>query len=123
MAIGYPYYYGEEVAEDRKTCLGFYLAPVTDELTNLERVSYASSLVITNSPGNFNFGDEFVFRFCDEISKVCGTFTSIPETGTLVLDYNGFCQMISESENILLRLSTDLGITKESVVEQAANFF
>ncbi len=68
-------------------------------------------------------GDEFAYQFCDQISQICGTFRVIPETQTLVLDYNGFCQLASESGMILDTVSYNLAITKDEAMQQAQNFF
>lgn len=68
-------------------------------------------------------GDEFTYQFCNQISQVCGNLTTIPETETLVLDSNGFCNLVSKSNLIVTTLSSDLQISPESVMEQAQNFF
>ena len=68
-------------------------------------------------------GDEFSYKFCDQISQLCGTFRVMPETKTLVLDYDGFCKFVSNSDIIVSTLSFDLEITKESAMKQAQNFF
>ena len=66
---------------------------------------------------------EFTYLFCDHISKVYGGFRCIPETQTLVLDYNCFCRLISQSDVIMENLSYDLKITKKSAIEQTRLFF
>ena len=114
---GYPFYYGNEgdTKQDRKF-MRF----------SLESVSQSSLLtgpLIAVKTAEIALGDEFTYRFCDQISKVCGVFYSIPETQTIVLNYNGFCRLVSESDVILQTLSYDLGTTKKSVIEQAQLFF
>ena len=54
-------------------------------------LAHASSLPILIQSSQFKLGDEFSYQFCDQISQLCGSFQVIPETQTLVLDYNGFC--------------------------------
>ena len=40
-----------------------------------------------------------------------------------MLDYDGFCKLVSKSNRIVNNLSCDLKITKESAIEQAQTFF
>jgi hypothetical protein len=40
-----------------------------------------------------------------------------------VLDYNGFCKLVSKLELIISTISSDLGVTKVSAMEQAQQFF
>jgi len=40
-----------------------------------------------------------------------------------VLDYNGFCKLVSKSNVILNTISSDLEIIKVSAMEQAQKFF
>ena len=40
-----------------------------------------------------------------------------------MLDYNGFCNLVSKSDVILSTISSDLGVTKISAMEQAHKFF
>ena len=47
----------------------------------------------------------------------------MPRTQTIVLDYNGFCSFVSKSGIIISNLSSDLGVSKASALEQAQNFF
>jgi len=98
----------------------FSLSPISEDSENLNRL-LSSTIVVT--PSKLNFGDEFTYRFCDEISKICGTFRSIPETGTILLDYEGFCQIASKSDIIINTLASNLEITNESALEQVQNFF
>lgn len=101
--IGYPYFYKENLFEERiltdeisnEKFMIFSLSPISEDSENYNRF-LTSTIVAT--PSNINLGDEFSYRFCDEISKMCGTFHSIPETGSLILDYNSFCRVISNSE-------------------------
>ena len=124
--IGYPFFYGTEhfvkkhLDQDEKFML-FSLDPITENSElNLTQVA---SLPILVEPIKLQLGDEFTYQFCDEISQFCGTFRIIPETKTLVLDYDGFCRLVSKSDIIVNTLSSDLGITKQSAMEQAQNFF
>lgn len=103
-----------------KTFVKFSLNPLSE---NLElNLAQAASLVVVDT-ANFALGDEFTYQFCDQISKVCGTFRVIPDTQTLLFDYNGFCQLASESSLILDTVSYNLGISKDEAIEQAQNFF
>lgn len=93
---------------------------------SLKSVSQSSMLtgpLVVVETAELALGDEFTYRFCDQISKVCGAFRSIPETQTLVLDYDGFCRLVSQSDVIIQTLSCDLEITKQSAIEQAQLFF
>lgn len=126
--VGYPYSYGDNSFEEKalsndineKKFMIFSLSPISEDSENLNRLS---SLPIVITPLELNFGDEFSYRFCDEISKICATFHSIPETGSLVLDYESFCQVVSKSDIIINSLASDLEITRQSALEQAQNFF
>ena len=40
-----------------------------------------------------------------------------------MLDYNGFCNLVSKSDVILSTISSDLGVPKVSTLEQAQKFF
>lgn len=124
--IGYPFFYGtkhlvqKDLDQDEKFML-FSLDPITE---NSElNLTQLASLPILVEPIKLQLGDEFTYQFCDEISQFCGTFRTIPETKTLVLDYDGFCSLVSKSDIIVNTLSSDLGITKQSAMEQAQNFF
>ncbi len=123
---GYPYFYGTEdlvqkdLDQDKKFMI-FSLDAITE---NSElNLTQAASLPILVEPIKLELGDEFTYQFCDQISQLCGAFRVIPETKTLVLDYDGFCSLVSKSDIIVSTLSSDLGITKESAMEQAQNFF
>jgi hypothetical protein len=124
--IGYPFFYGNEnsvqkdLNQDEKMMI-FSLDPVTK---NSElNLTQASLLPILVEPFELELGDEFTYQFCDQISQLCGSFRVMPETKTLVLDYDGFCKFVSKSDIIVSTLSSDLEITKESAMEQAKNFF
>ena len=86
-------------------------------------LAHAFSLPILIEPSQFKLGDEFSYQFYNQISELCGTINLIPETQTLVLDYNGFCNLVSKSDIIINTLSSDFGVTKVSAMEQAQKFF
>jgi len=114
---GYPYYYGDEEGENPNQKFMVF---------SLESISQSSALVgplFVEESAELALGNEFSYRFCDEISKVCGGFQSIPETQTLVLDYDGFCRLVSQSDGIIQNLSYDLEIPTQSVMEQTKLFF
>jgi len=124
--VGYPFFNGTEdlvqkdLDQDEKFMI-FSLDPIAE---NSElNLTQAASLPIVVEPIKLPLGDEFTYHFCDQISQLCGTFRVIPETKTLVLEYDGFCNLVSKSDLIVNTLSSDLGITKESAMEQAQNFF
>ena len=84
----------------------FSLDPISeDSELNLD---HTSSLPIFIEPSQFKLGDEFSYQFCDQISQLYGSFQVIPETQTLVLDYYGFCNLVSKSDVILGTISSDL---------------
>ena len=124
--IGYPFFYGDEdliqkdVYQDEKLMI-FYLDPIPE---NSElNLTQLASVPILVEPINLPLGDEFTYKFCDQISQLCGRFHLMPETRTLVLDYDGFCKFVSKSDIIINSLSSDLVITKASAMQQAQNFF
>lgn len=124
--IRYPFFYRnnnlvqKDLNKDDKFMI-FSLDPVTE---NSElNLTQASSLPIILEPFKLELGNEFTYQFCDQISQLCGTFRVMPETKTLVLDYDGFCNLVSKSDIIVSTLSSNLEITKESAMEQAQNFF
>ena len=47
----------------------------------------------------------------------------MPETQTLVFNYNDFCQLVSKSDKILSIIFSDLDITNVSAREQAQKLF
>ena len=114
---GYPFYYGNEddVDQDQKF--------MVFSLKSVSQSSMLTGPLVVVETAELALGDEFTYRFCDQISKVCGAFRSIPETQTLVLDYDGFCRLVSQSDVIIQTLSCDLEITKQSAIEQAQLFF
>ena len=114
---GYPFYYGNEddIDQDQKF--------MVFSLKSVSQSSVLTGPLVVVETAELGLGDEFTYRFCDQISKVCGVFRSIPETQTLVLDYDGFCRLVSQSDVIIQTLSCDLEITKQSAIEQAQLFF
>ena len=114
---GYPFYYGNEddIDQDQKF--------MVFSLKSVSQSSVLTGPLVVVETAELGLGDEFTYRFCDQISKVCGVFRSIPETQTLVLDYDGFCRLVSQSDGIIQTLSCDLEITKQSAIEQAQLFF
>jgi len=119
--IGYPCFYGNEHLDQDETFIIFSLDPIAE---NSElNLTQAVSLPVLVETIKLELGDEFTYQLCDQISQICGTFRVIPETQTLMLDYNGFCKLVSESDMIIDTISSNLVITKESAMEQAQNFF
>jgi hypothetical protein len=119
--VGYPYFYENEDLDQDEIFMIFSLDPITE---NSElNLTQAVSLSVVVDTVKLGLGDEFAYQFCDQISQICGTFRVIPETQTLVLDYNGFCQLASESGMILDTVSYNLAITKDEAMQQAQNFF
>lgn len=115
--IGYPFYYGNEddIDQDQKF--------MVFSLNSISQSSVLTGPIVVVETAELALGDEFTYRFCNQISKVCGIFRSIPETQTIVLDYDGFCRLVSQSDVIMQTLSYDLEITKQSAIEQAQLFF
>lgn len=121
---GYPYFYGSEDLDQDKTCLSYSLKPVEESLKlNLTHAASSFPLVAITEKATLELGDEFAYEFCDQITQICKVFRVIPETQTVVLDYDSFCRFASESDLILNNISLDLMITKESAVKQAQSFF
>jgi uncharacterized membrane protein (UPF0136 family) len=119
--VGYPYFYENEDLDQDEIFMIFSLDPITK---NSElNLTQAVSLSVVADTVKLGLGDEFAYQFCDQISQICGTFRVIPETQTFVLDYNGFCQLASESGMILDTISYNLAITKDEAMQQAQNFF
>ena len=119
--VGYPYSYGNKDLDQDEIFMIFSLDPIIE---NSElNLTQAASLAVLTETVKLELGDEFTYQFCDQISQFCGTFRVIPETQTLVLDYNGFCRLASESDMIIDTISYNLVITKESAMQQAQNFF
>ena len=119
--VGYPYFYETNNLNQDENFMIFSLDPISED--SELNLAHASSLPIIVDPSQFNLGDEFSYKFCDQISQLCGSFQAIPETQTLVLDYNGFCSLVSKSDVILSTISSDLGVTKASAMVQAQKFF
>ena len=115
--VGYPFSYGNQ----DENFLIFSLDPISED--SELNLAHASSFPIVLEASQLKLGDEFSYVFCDQISKLCGNFQVIPGSQTIVLDYNGFCKLVSESDVILSTISSDLGVTKVSAMEQAAKFF
>ena len=74
---------------------------------------------------NYELGlvDTFISEFCGHILQICTNFRVIDETQTVVFDYNGFCQLVDNSDMILDKVSAKLTISKELAMEQAQFFF
>ena len=119
--IGYPYFYESDNLNQDGNFMIFSLDPISED--SELNLAHASSLPIIVDPSQFKLGDEFSYNFCDQISQLCGRFQVIPETQTIVLDCNGFCNIVSKSDVILSTISSDLGVTKASAMEQAQKFF
>ncbi len=119
--IGYPYFYESDNLDQDENFMIFSLNRILED--SELNLAHASSLPIIVDPSQFKLGDEFSLKFCDQISKLCGSFQAIPETQTLVLDYNDFCSLVSKSDVILSTISSDLGVTKATAMEQAQKFF
>jgi hypothetical protein len=119
--IGYPYSYGDEDLDQGEIFMVFSLDPIKE---NSElNLTQAASLPVLVDTFNIGLGDEFTYQFCDQISQICGTFRVIPETQTLVLDYNGFCKLAAQSDMIIDTISSNLVISRESAMQRAHNFF
>jgi len=117
--IGYPFFYGNEDLEQDEIFIIFSLDLITENSElNLTRAASLPLLLDT-----LELGDEFTYELCDQISQICGTFHLIPETQSLVLDYNGFCKLVSKADMIIDNISYNLIITKDSAMQQAQNFF
>lgn len=119
--IGYPYFYETDNVNQDKKFMIFSLHPMAEDSDF--KLAHASSLPILIDPSQIKLGDEFSYQLCNQISQVCGRFEVIPETQTLVLDYNGFCTLVSKSDVILSSISSNLGVTKLSAMEEAQKFF
>jgi hypothetical protein len=90
---------------------------------NSELLTQAASLSIVTEPIFLGLGEAFSYEYCDQISKICGTLRLVPETQTLILDYNGFTELVSESSILLDTVAYNLGISKEEAMNQAQLFF
>jgi hypothetical protein len=118
--VGYPYFYGNKDLDQDEILMIFSLDPIVKDSNIIKAMSSLPVLVDTFELG---LGDEFTYQFCDQISQVCGTFKVLSETGTLVLDYNGFCRLASESDRIIDAISYNLVISRSSAMQQAEKFF
>jgi hypothetical protein len=120
--VGYPYYcYENENLDQGEIFMVFSLDPIEkSSKLNLTQVVY---LPILGDTVKLGLSDEFTYQFCDQISEICGTLRVIDESQTLVLDYDGFCKLVSESDTIINTVSSNLGITKELATKGAQNFF
>ena len=122
--VGYPFFYGNDELDQDEKFIIFSLDPVTENSKlNLTQASSLPMLPIVIEPTKLKLGDKFSYQFCDQISQLCGTFQVMPQTQTIVLDYNGFCSLVSKSDIIISNLSSDLGVTEASAMEQAQKFF
>ena len=59
-------------------------------------LTHASSLPICIELSQLKLGDEFSDQLYHQISQLCANFQVRPETQTLVLYYNGFCNLVSK---------------------------
>ena len=102
----------------------FSLDPISEnsELKLVHGSSLPIVPVVIQTP-TLTLGDEFSYQFCDQISRLCGNVELIPQTQTLVLDYNGFCSLVSKSDVIFNTLTADLEVTKATAMEEAQKFF
>jgi len=119
--VGYPFFYGNEELDLDKIFIIFSLDPIREN--SKLNLTQAAPLALIVETVNSELGDEFAYQFCEQISQICGKVRMIPETQTLVLDYNGFCALASDSEMILNTISSNLAISQESTMQQAQNFF
>jgi hypothetical protein len=113
--------YKDKNSAHDKVSMIFSLNPITEN-SELHLASAVSLSLVTDTV-TLGLGDQFAYEFCDQISQVCATFRVIPETQTLIIDYDGFCQLTSQSSTILDTISYNLAISKDDAMEQAQNFF
>jgi len=113
--IGYPFFYGN------KSHLDFNFVSKEGSGFNLAH-AFSLSIVIEQSQ-SISFGEEFFYKICDEISNLYGSFQVIPETQSLILDFDEFCNVISQRELIIDNISSDLSVTRVITIEQAQKFF
>ena len=124
--IGYPFFYeneyiGQKDSDQDEKFMIFSLDLISENSDS--KLKKLSTLPIVFESSKLELGDEFTYRFCDQISQICGTVRSIPETQTLVLDYEGFCRLVSNSDVIFNTLASELEITQQSAIQQAQEFF
>ena len=129
--VGYPFFYKNEENEyleqknseqDEKFMI-FSLDLISENSDSKLKKLSTGTLVLKSY--KIPIGDEFSYQFCDQIAQICGTLRSIPETQTLVLDYDGFCRLVSNSDVIINinTLASELEITQQSAMQQAQEFF
>lgn len=134
--IGFPYFYEEynlkqnfQDNQDNQNdgFLLFYLSRLSKDEES--KFKFASSCPPPYLPvpailsADYQFSDDFCYHFCNQIAQVCGKLELIPETKSLVLDYNGFCSLVNGSDRIIVTLANDLQMTQGAVLEQAQQFF
>lgn len=126
--VGYPFFYYENESIEQKDSkqdekfMIFSLDRISESSdSKLKKLSSTVPLVLESS--KLPFGDEFSYQFCNQIAQICGTVHSIPETQTIVLDYNGFCRLVSNSDVLINTLASELEITQQSAMQQAQEFF
>lgn len=124
--IGYPFFYEnvsieQKDSEQDKKFLIFSLHPITENSDS--KLKKLATLPIILEPFQLPLGDEFSYHLCDQIQQFCGELRSIPETQTLILDYKGFCHLVSNSNLMMNNLASEFEITTESAMEQAQEFF
>ena len=119
--VGYPFFYYENESIEQKDSkqdekfMIFSLDRISESSdSKLKKLSSTVPLVLESS--KLPFGDEFSYQFCNQIAQICGTVHSIPETQTIVLDYNGFCRLVSNSDVLINTLASELEITQQSAI-------
>lgn len=113
--VGYLFYYeNEDVNKDEKV--------IVFSLDSISASSVLTELLMVVETTQLGLSDEFSYKFCDQILKVCEAFRSIPEIQTIVLDYDGFCKLVSQSDVIIDSLSYDSEITKKSAIQKSPDF-
>ncbi len=124
--LGYPYFYGNDIPvlldlNQEEQNIRFSLHPIREKLKL--KIMKATTLTLINDPRTLGLGDEFTYQLCDQISQFCGTVHVMPQTQTVMLDYDGFCHFVSNSDIVIENISSNLEISAESVVAQAQTFF
>lgn len=119
--IGYLYFYETDNLNQDENFMIFSLDPISEDWEL--KLAHASSLPILIESSQFKLGDKFSYQFFDQISRLCRSFQVISETQTLVLDSNGFCNLVSKSNLVISTISSDLGVSKISAIEQGQKFF
>ena len=134
--IGYPYFYEptnltelileEEKAKQDEDFMIFSLSPISKESAlkfGSSVAPYVPVIVPESTTSGLPIGDQFCYQFCDQISQICGSFEQIPGTSNIVLDFDGFCQLVSKSDLIINTVSSDLAISRSVALEYAQEFF